>query len=361
MSEGLAKLAAGPGNVGLAERPERERRARLGRAATSQAAGVCGTDLHIEARRVPERAAGDDGPRGLRRRRRRSARASTAAGRARAWSARRTTRPAARCALLPRRAAEPVRAAPVDRHARRRRASRRGCSCPARSLHRVPDGARATPARRWRSRWRASAKSLLDPPVIGAGDRVLVIGPGAIGLLAAQVARAGGGARDACAGRRARRARGSRSPRELGFATRRRPGEAPAGGARRRRRVLGQPARGSPHGARGRAPRRARSSRSACAARRSTVAVGPDLLPRADGHERASPRPRRRGGARWRCSRPARSALGPLVSDVVPLARWREAFDDLARRPGGEGGASAELDVEGDLERVAVGRVARLA
>ena len=36
-------------------------------------------------------------------------------------------------------------------------------------------------------------QSLLDPPVVGAGDRVLVLGPGAIGLLAAQVARACGG------------------------------------------------------------------------------------------------------------------------------------------------------------------------
>jgi L-iditol 2-dehydrogenase len=35
-------------------------------------------------------------------------------------------------------------------------------------------------------------QSLLDPPAIMAGDRVLVVGPGAIGLLAAQVAMAGG-------------------------------------------------------------------------------------------------------------------------------------------------------------------------
>lgn len=34
---------------------------------------------------------------------------------------------------------------------------------------------------------------LLDPPVISAGDRVLVIGPGTIGQLAAQVAKAAGG------------------------------------------------------------------------------------------------------------------------------------------------------------------------
>jgi L-iditol 2-dehydrogenase len=34
---------------------------------------------------------------------------------------------------------------------------------------------------------------LLDPPVVNAGDRVLVTGPGPVGLLAAQVARAAGG------------------------------------------------------------------------------------------------------------------------------------------------------------------------
>jgi L-iditol 2-dehydrogenase len=36
-------------------------------------------------------------------------------------------------------------------------------------------------------------QSLLDPPIVGAGDRVLVTGPGAMGQLAAQVARAQGG------------------------------------------------------------------------------------------------------------------------------------------------------------------------
>jgi L-iditol 2-dehydrogenase len=63
---------------------------------------------------------------------------------------------------------------------------------PAANLHRVPE---------WLDDAAASlseplacvCNALLDPPVIGAGDRVLVVGPGAIGLLAAQVARACGG------------------------------------------------------------------------------------------------------------------------------------------------------------------------
>jgi L-iditol 2-dehydrogenase len=63
---------------------------------------------------------------------------------------------------------------------------------PARGLHRIPDwldgraAALAEPLA-------CVCHSLLDPPVVGAGDDVLVVGPGPVGLLAAQVARAGGG------------------------------------------------------------------------------------------------------------------------------------------------------------------------
>lgn len=63
---------------------------------------------------------------------------------------------------------------------------------PAANLHRIPD---------WLDEHAATlaeplacvCNCLLDPPVVAAGDRVLVIGPGAVGLLAAQVARANGG------------------------------------------------------------------------------------------------------------------------------------------------------------------------
>ena len=49
---GLTKLAPGAGNVGLAERPEREPEA--GEALLEvRAAGICGTDLHIEAGEYP--------------------------------------------------------------------------------------------------------------------------------------------------------------------------------------------------------------------------------------------------------------------------------------------------------------------
>ena len=63
---------------------------------------------------------------------------------------------------------------------------------PARNLHRLPDhvgrfaGALAEPLA-------CVANCLFDPPVINAGDRVLVTGPGTMGVLTAQAARAAGG------------------------------------------------------------------------------------------------------------------------------------------------------------------------
>jgi L-iditol 2-dehydrogenase len=63
---------------------------------------------------------------------------------------------------------------------------------PARGLHRIPD---------WLDGHAASlaeplacvCNCLLDPQVVSEGDNVLVVGPGPVGLLVAQVARAGGG------------------------------------------------------------------------------------------------------------------------------------------------------------------------
>jgi L-iditol 2-dehydrogenase len=63
---------------------------------------------------------------------------------------------------------------------------------PARNLHEVPEGYDPVAASLTEP-LACVCHSLLDPPAISAGDPVLVIGPGAIGLLAAQVARASGG------------------------------------------------------------------------------------------------------------------------------------------------------------------------
>jgi L-iditol 2-dehydrogenase len=63
---------------------------------------------------------------------------------------------------------------------------------PARNLHRIPDwldGRAAVMA----EPLACCCHSLLDPDRIAEGERVLVVGPGPVGLLAAQVARTSGG------------------------------------------------------------------------------------------------------------------------------------------------------------------------
>jgi L-iditol 2-dehydrogenase len=62
---------------------------------------------------------------------------------------------------------------------------------PATLLHRLPD-ALGDHAAALGEPLACVCHLLLDPPVVGAGDRVLVTGPGPMGLLAAQVARACG-------------------------------------------------------------------------------------------------------------------------------------------------------------------------
>jgi L-iditol 2-dehydrogenase len=62
---------------------------------------------------------------------------------------------------------------------------------PARNLHRVPDGV-SDHAAALAEPLACVCHSLLDPPVLSAGDRVLVTGPGPMGLIAAQVAGACG-------------------------------------------------------------------------------------------------------------------------------------------------------------------------
>ena len=63
---------------------------------------------------------------------------------------------------------------------------------PAHGLHRVPEGL-TSEAAALTEPLACVCHCLLDPPVVAAGDAVLVVGPGPIGLIAAQVARAAGG------------------------------------------------------------------------------------------------------------------------------------------------------------------------
>ena len=63
---------------------------------------------------------------------------------------------------------------------------------PARSLHILPDSV-GSAAGALTEPLACVANCLFDPPVVNAGDRVLVIGPGTMGILTAQAARAAGG------------------------------------------------------------------------------------------------------------------------------------------------------------------------
>lgn len=63
---------------------------------------------------------------------------------------------------------------------------------PARNLHRIPDGLDGYTAA-LSEPLACVCNSLMDPDAVARGDRVLVVGPGPVGLLAAQVARALGG------------------------------------------------------------------------------------------------------------------------------------------------------------------------
>ena len=187
---GLAKLAAGPGNVGIAERPERD--PGPGEALLEvRAAGICGTDLHIEAdefRCSPPVTMGHevcgtvalvgDGvdPSLVGSRVVSETYFSTCGacewcrdGRTNLCPERRSIGSFADGAFAPR------------------------LIVPARNLHRVPEhlddheASMAEPLA-------CVCQCLLDPVTVVPGDTVLVTGPGPIGLLAAQVARALGGA-----------------------------------------------------------------------------------------------------------------------------------------------------------------------
>ena len=182
---GLTKLAPGAGNVGLAERPEREPEA--GEALLEvRAAGICGTDLHIEAGEYPSVPPVTMGHEvcGVVLVWRRISR-GRASSRETYFSTCRTCdfclagRPNL---CLERRS--------IGTHVDGAFAPR--LVVPLANLHPVPD---------WLPDHAAAlteplacvCNALFDPPVVAPGDEVLVLGPGAIGLLAAQAVRAAGG------------------------------------------------------------------------------------------------------------------------------------------------------------------------
>ena len=186
---GLAKLASGAGNVGLADRPERL--PGPGEALIEVVgAGVCGTDLHIlddEFRSLPPVTMGHEVS-GL----------VAAVGDSvdEAWLGARVVfetyySTCGRCEwcldgranLCPSR--QSIGSAVDGGFAPQ-------LIVPERNLHRIPG---------WLDEYAATlieplacvCHCLCDPPAVFPGDEVLVTGPGPVGLLAAQVARALGG------------------------------------------------------------------------------------------------------------------------------------------------------------------------
>lgn len=186
---GLAKLAPGPGNVGLADRPDTD--AGPGEVVVEvRGAGVCGTDLHIEADEfasVPPVTMGHEISGVV---------CAVGEGVDHAWLGARVVSETyySTCGTC-----EWCRDGRINLCPSRRSlgsfvdggfAPR--VVVPVGNLHRVPD---------WLDEHAAALTEplacvchcLLDPAVVKPGDRVLVTGPGPIGLLAAQVARALGG------------------------------------------------------------------------------------------------------------------------------------------------------------------------
>jgi L-iditol 2-dehydrogenase len=187
--KGVAKLASGAGHVEYAERPDAV--AGPGEVVIDLlAAGICGTDLHIEAGEYPsvppvtmghefcgvvaELGRDVDG----------------------AWAGARVTSETffstcgeCRWCRAGRPSICPFRKS-VGTHVDGAFAPR--IRMPVRNLHRLPEslgdlaGAICEPLA-------CVCNSLSDPAAIDAGDEVLITGPGAIGLLAAQVARVSGG------------------------------------------------------------------------------------------------------------------------------------------------------------------------
>ena len=147
---GVTKTAPGVGNVALVERPEPVVRAGPRRARGRRRGHLRHRPPHL-GRRVPVGAAGDDGARGLRRRARRGGgRVGLVCGRPR--RERDVLLDVRRVRVVPRRPAEPVRAAPLDRLARGRRvraaaARARARAAPHPALARRPRGVAGRAAR----------------------------------------------------------------------------------------------------------------------------------------------------------------------------------------------------------------------
>ncbi len=313
---GLTKVASGEGFVELTERPERAPEA--GEVAVDvHAAGICGTDLHIwlgEYPSVPPVTMGHEVCGTV---------SAVGEGVDGDWTGARvavetffsTCGVCAYCRAGKLSVCEQRRS--IGTHVDGGFAPR--LVLPARNLHRVPE-ALAGEAAALSEPLACVCNSLLDPNAVQPGDEVLVVGPGAIGLIAAQVARACG-ARVTVRGAPRDRARLSLAG-ELGFETSVADDPAPAadvvvecsgaergiadalGAARRRGRVVQMGLRGA------------------------DVTLPYDLI---CFHELTVTAGFASNPASWRRAMKLLAAgevqLEPLVTEVLPLAEWRRAFD----------------------------------
>jgi L-iditol 2-dehydrogenase len=309
---GVTKLAPGEGNVDLAERPERA--PRPGEVALDvRAAGVCGTDLHIwlgEYASVPPVTMGHEVCGVV---------AEVGEGVDAAWAGARVAvetffSTCGECAYC--------RAGRLSVCAQRRSIGTHvdggfapRLVLPARNLHRVPE-ALPDEAAALSEPLACVCNSLFDPPAVRPGDDVLVIGPGAIGLIAAQVARA-------CGGRvtvRGTERDGSRLAlaRELGFET----GTLPEAD------VVVECSGAGPGIADGLRAARRRGRLVQMGLRGADVTIPYDLI---CFHELTVTAGFASNPASWRRAmallRDGAVELEPLVSEVVPLREWRRAFE----------------------------------
>jgi L-iditol 2-dehydrogenase len=186
---GLAKLALGPGHVALAERPEPE--AAPGHVVLDVVgAGICGTDIHIfdgEYASLPPVTMGHEVSGVV---------AEVGDGVDESWRGARVVTETyfSTCGACVYCTSGRINLCP----------ERRSIGSfvdggfapllhvPERNLHRIPDWLDGRVASMTEP-LACCCQSLLDPDRVEAGDLVLVVGPGPIGLLAAQVARAVGG------------------------------------------------------------------------------------------------------------------------------------------------------------------------
>jgi L-iditol 2-dehydrogenase len=313
---GLTKLAPGEGNVDVVERPERP--PGPGEVLLDVAAvGVCGTDLHIwlgEYPSTPPMTMGHEICGTV---------AEVGEGVDPGWLGARvavetffsTCGECAYCRAGKLSVCE--RRQSIGTHVDGGFAPR--LVLPARNLHRVPD-ALPDEAAALSEPLACVCNSLLDPSAVRPGDDVLVIGPGAIGLIAAQVARACGG-RVTVRGTPRDEARLALAA-ELGFAVSVADEPAPAAD------VVVECSGSSPGIADGLAAARRRGRLVQMGLRGADVTVPFDLI---CFHELTVTAGFASNPLSWRRAMALLDAgavaLDPLVTEVVPLGEWRRAFE----------------------------------